>query len=66
VSSQKESTVGFNLGVDGRYMFTRNIGAGAMLRFTHAGVSLTSPTGGDDIKVDAGGFEIAAGLRFRF
>jgi hypothetical protein len=66
ISHQKESAVGFNLGVDGRYMFTRNIGAGAMLRFTHAGVSLTSPTGGDDIKVDAGGFEIAAGLRFRF
>lgn len=66
VSTQKESTVGINIGLDTRYMFTRNIGLGAMLRFTRGSVTLTSPSGSDDIKSDAGGFEIAGGVRFRF
>jgi opacity protein-like surface antigen len=66
IASQKESAVGFNLGVDTRYMFTRNIGLGALLRYTHGSVTLTSPTGNEDIKNDVGGFDIAGGLRFRF
>jgi opacity protein-like surface antigen len=66
ISSQQESTVGFNIGVDTRYMFTRNLGVGALVRFTRGSVTLTSPTGNDDIKNDVGGFDIAGGLRFRF
>lgn len=66
LSAQRESAVGFNLGVDTRYMFTRNVGLGAMLRFTRGSVTLTSPSGGADIETDAGGFDIAGGLRFRF
>jgi hypothetical protein len=63
---QSNSSVGFNLGVDGRYMVTRNAGIGAMLRYTRGQVDLTSPTGQEDFKIDTGGLEIAGGLRFRF
>lgn len=65
-SRQSETAVGFNLGVDGRYMLTRNVGAGAMLRYTHGSVDLTSPTSGGEFKSDTGGLEIAGGLRFKF
>jgi len=65
-SRQSNTAVGFNLGVDGRYMFLRNAGIGAMLRYTHGQVDLTSPTGEEGFKLDTGGLEIAGGLRFRF
>ena len=63
-----ESTVGFNVGIDGTYMFMRNAGVGAMLRYSRGSADLAAPagTGSDSFDVDAGGFEIAAGLRFRF
>jgi opacity protein-like surface antigen len=66
VQSQSNTAVGFNLGIDGRYMFMPNVGAGAMLRYTRGSVDLTSPTGEADHKLDVGGLEIAAGLRFKF
>ena len=65
-SSQKNSATGFNAGIDLRYMFMRNVGVGGMARFTRGSVTLTSPSGGADIKTDVGGLEIAGGLRFRF
>ena len=66
-STQSNSAVGFNLGIDTRYMFTRNVGAGAMLRFSRGSVDLTNPAGsGGELKLDTGGLEIGAGLRFRF
>ena len=63
-----ESTVGFNVGIDGTYMFMRNAGVGAMLRYSRGSADLAAPagTGSESFDVDAGGFEIAAGLRFRF
>lgn len=65
-SRQSNTAVGFNLGVDGRYMLMRNVGVGGMLRYTRGQVDLTSPTGGEDFKLDTGGLEIAGGLRLRF
>jgi hypothetical protein len=68
--SESESAVGFNIGIDGTYMFMqnvgpiRNLGAGATIRFTRGSVDFTPPTG--TVKVDTGGLEIAGGLRFRF
>jgi hypothetical protein len=63
-----ESTVGFNLGIDGTYMFMRNAGIGAMLRYSRGSADLAAPagTGSESFSIDAGGLEIAAGLRFRF
>ena len=63
-TTQSESAVGFNVGVEGRYMFTRWVGAGATLRFSRASSDFTA--GADTIKIDMGGPEIAGGIRFRF
>ncbi|MBA3639330.1 MAG: outer membrane beta-barrel protein [Acidobacteria bacterium] len=62
------NTTGFNVGLDTRYMFVQNIGLGAMLRYSKGSVDLAPPpnTASENLKVDVGGLEIAAGLRFRF
>lgn len=61
-----DTGTGVNIGVDGTYMFTRQLGGGVQMRFSRASVSL--PLGGDNnaAQLDTGGFEIAAGVRFRF
>lgn len=78
-SRQSHSTTGFHLGVDASYMLLRNrapgfmrrmglgsdVGVGALLRYSKGSVDLTLPEG-SAAKIDTGGFEIAAGLRFRF
>ena len=65
---ERNSAVGFNLGIDTRYMFVRNAGLGAMLRYSRGSADLSDPTGAapEKLTLDAGGLEIAAGLRFRF
>ena len=67
-SSQSHSAVGFNLGVDTRYMFMRAVGLGAMLRYSRGSVDLDNAPGTtpSQLSIDAGGLEIGAGLRFRF
>jgi opacity protein-like surface antigen len=64
-SPKKGSKVGFNVGADVRWMFTRTIGAGALVRFTRATIDLDA---GDNrtVAVDAGGTQIAAGVRIQF
>ncbi|HVL67873.1 MAG TPA: outer membrane beta-barrel protein [Vicinamibacterales bacterium] len=67
VSSQRNTATGFNVGLDARYMFVRNAGIGAMLRYSSASIDLTPPTNTTgQLQIDAGGLEIGAGLRFRF
>jgi hypothetical protein len=61
VTTEKETGIGFNLGVDGTYMVTRNFGAGAFLRYAGASVDLPAV---DDLGV--GGFQIGVGVRVRF
>lgn len=56
---------GFNVGADVRWMLTRHIGMGGVLRFTRATVGLDAP-GSGRISVDAGGAHVGAGLRFTF
>lgn len=60
----KENAVGFNVGVDGTYMFSRSLGAGAFLRYTGGSVDLGATAG--KTKLDIGGLQIGAGLRLRF
>lgn len=60
-----EGAAGINLGVDGTYMLTRRIGAGAMIRFSYGKADLPLASGGE-ADVTAGGFEMGAGVRFRF
>jgi Outer membrane protein beta-barrel domain len=59
------SATGFNVGVDVRWMFTRNVGAGGLVRFTRATADLDAP-GNRTISVDTGGTQIGAGVRFAF
>ncbi len=52
---------GIQIGIDGRYMFTKNIGAGAFLRYSGASGDLS-----DDVNLDLGGFQGGAGVRIKF
>jgi hypothetical protein len=62
ITEEKESGVGFNLGMDVNYFFTSRIGAGLLLRYTHASVDIPNTT--DSLGV--GGFQIGVGARVRF
>ncbi|PYR58544.1 MAG: hypothetical protein DMF91_16905 [Acidobacteria bacterium] len=59
-----KSRVGFNVGADLSYMLSANVGVGTTVMFSRARVSL--PSTGHDLRVDAGGAHVGAGLRFRF
>ena len=61
VTKFSKSGIGFVAGADVRYMLTSRIGLGAMAKFAAASVALT-----DDTSVDAGGFQLGAGVRIKF
>jgi Outer membrane protein beta-barrel domain len=61
----KKSATGFNAGADVRWMFSRHVGVGALVRFTRATVDLDGPDT-RTIPVDAGGTHVGAGLRVGF
>jgi hypothetical protein len=63
--SRSETAMGFNIGVDSVYMFSPRIGGGLTLRYTGATVDLRGATG-NDVDLDAGGFQAAVGIRLRF
>ena len=58
------TATGFNVGADVRWMFTRNIGVGGLVRFTRAKVDLEIDS--RTVQVDAGGAQVGAGLRLAF
>jgi hypothetical protein len=64
VTRRSESATGVHVGLDASYMFTRYIGGGLLLRFSRASVDL--PVANGTAKIDAGGFDVAAGARLRF
>jgi hypothetical protein len=64
VERASESTVGYNLAADGTYLLTRRFGVGGFLRFT--GGSVTLDTTGNEVDLDAGGFQLGIGGRVRF
>ncbi len=60
-----ESAIGFNVGVDGMFLFTRHVGVGGLARFSRASVTLT--TGNQSrVSVDVGGMIVSGGLRVAF
>ena len=59
------SATGFNAGADFTWMFSRRVGAGALVQIARARVRL-SPGEGRSIAVDAGGVQFAGGLRLFF
>jgi hypothetical protein len=62
ITTEKNTTVGINLGVDVTYMFNPRYGAGALLRFAKGSVDLD----GADDALSVGGFQFAVGFRYRF
>jgi len=65
ITDAEESRVGFNVGGDVGYFFTRQIGIGFALQFARANVELRSAAGGTQ-EVRAGGVQAGGGLRLRF
>ena len=70
---QSVSPAGFNVGVDVRYMvlenlaFMRGLGVGVMLRYSRATFDLELPPNTSAVQeLEAGGPELAAGIRIRF
>lgn len=61
VTKFSKGGIGFVVGADVRYMITTRIGLGALAKFSAASVDLTEGT-----KVDAGGFQLGAGIRIKF
>jgi hypothetical protein len=60
-----ESATGFNVGVDGMFLFTRHVGVGGLARFSRATVDVT--TGNQSrLSVDVGGLIVSGGLRVAF
>ncbi|MGH9140597.1 MAG: hypothetical protein ACRD2I_05585 [Vicinamibacterales bacterium] len=60
------NTVGFNVGADVGLRLSRHAGVGASVRFSRATVSLTVPNSTTTVSADAGGTQIAGGLRMYF
>jgi hypothetical protein len=58
------TATGFNAGVDFQWMFNPKLGVGGLVRFTKATVDLNVDN--RIIQVDAGGTQVAAGIRLAF
>lgn len=63
-AEQSESKIGFNVGADVSYFFSRQVGVGFTAQFAGASVEMTVPSGTADVK--AGGGQVGGGLRLRF
>lgn len=61
-----ESKIGFNVGTDVGYFFTRQVGVGGSVQW--AGTTIDAPASGGTgtFEIKAGGFQAGAGLRLRF
>lgn len=58
------TAIGFNAGADLFWMFSSRIGAGGLVQYTHARAKLQAAD--RTVSVDAGGAQLAAGLRILF
>jgi hypothetical protein len=61
----KDKMNGYNAGVDMTWRFSKVVGVGALIRYTHGMKNLT-PTGGQATKVEVGGLHAGGGLRIIF
>lgn len=67
VEHQKESgsAIGYHLGIDVAYYFSKSTGLGGVVRFSDASIDLDAPSGGT-VAIGGGGLQTAVDLRFRF
>lgn len=61
IQTQSGTAAGVNVGVDLTYMFVRQVGAGAFMRYISGSVDLDSASG-----LKAAGFQVGVGGRLRF
>ena len=62
--SESASGIGFHASLDLGWRFTRALGAGAIVRYSHG--SLPFKPGSREVKIDVGGLQAGAGLRVTF
>jgi hypothetical protein len=62
---EKETAVGFNVGVDVIWAFSRNVGVGGLLRFSRATANI-APAEGRSIELELGGLQAGGGIRILF
>ena len=58
--------IGFNVGADVGYKLSRSVGVGGLVRFSRATLSFPLTGSASDVSVDAGGLQVAGGVRFYF
>jgi hypothetical protein len=61
----KESAVGFNVGADVMWVFSKNLGVGGIIRFSRA-TTTVSPAAGRSIEIEVGGLQAGGGIRVLF
>lgn len=61
-----ESKVGFNVGADVGYFFTRQVGVGGSVQWAATTIDAPASAGTGTFEIKAGGFQAGAGLRLRF
>ena len=59
------SAIGYHLGIDVAYYFSKSTGLGGVVRFSDASIDLDAPSGGT-VAIGGGGLQTAVDLRFRF
>ena len=64
-ATRSGSAVGYNVGADVGFFFSRNVGVGALVRLSGASVDLVSQDSGR-VSIDLGGLHAGGGLRLRF
>jgi hypothetical protein len=60
------SAIGFNVGANFGWFFSRHFGVGALIRFTQAKEKDVSIGSGDPFELELGGFQGGGGVRIRF
>ena len=63
-ATASDAQIGYNIGAEATYRFTRNVGAGVLLRFTRASAELD--LGGQPMTMNVGDLQFGGGIRFRF
>jgi hypothetical protein len=62
----KDSVTGYHVGADVAVKLTRNIGVGALARFSRASKTTLTAATGNTVTYDVGGLQISGGLRLAF
>jgi hypothetical protein len=61
-----ESKIGFNVGADVGYFFTRQVGVGGSVQWAGTTIDAPASSGTGTFDIKAGGFQAGGGLRLRF